>query len=164
MGRKARDIIIMASLRNPLVTILVALALLSALTVSCHAVMTSLTVKSEDEFICPLNLVLEDRVSIQYKTVGGKTNGLQFSMKFPNGTVRDFGTSGDFTYTFVCDAEGEYLLDFANSDELDMLLTLEYEIEHYIFGMPQMLFMVALIAVISLAGVAAFIGLSRKPY
>jgi hypothetical protein len=154
----------MTNLRRSLVTIFVALALLSALIVSCQAVMTSLTVKSGEEFVCPLNLVLDDRVLIQYTTVGGKNNGLQFSMKIPNGTVRDFGTSGDFTYTFVCGTKGEYLLTFVNLDELDVLLTLEYEIDHYIFGMPQMLFMVVLIVVISLAGVAAFIGLSRKPY
>jgi len=40
---------------------------------------------------------------------------------------------------------------------------LNYEIDHYIFGMPQMLFMVILIAVVSMVGVAVFIGLSRKP-
>jgi hypothetical protein len=40
---------------------------------------------------------------------------------------------------------------------------LNYEIDHYIFGMPQMLFMVIVIAVISVVGVAVFVGLSKKP-
>jgi hypothetical protein len=138
--------------------------LLSVLTVFCQAVIASLTVKGGEEFNRPLELILEDRVSIQYKVVGGKANAVQFSMSFPNDTVRDFGGSGDFSYSFVCDLKGDYLLNFVNTDQADVLLTLEYEVQHYIFGMPQMLFMVVLIAVVSLAGVAVFIGLSRKPY
>jgi hypothetical protein len=154
----------MAYLKQLLTSVLVALSLLSLLAVSCQAIMTSITLKSGEEFNLSLNLVLEDRFWIEYKAIGGKTTGMQFSMSLPNGTVREFGTSGDFSYSFVCNVEGEYALNFVNTDQLEMLLTLEYEIQHYIFGMPQMLFMVMLIAVVSVAGVAVFIGLSRKPY
>lgn len=154
----------MANLGRSLVTVLVVLALLSVLIVFCQAVMSSLTVKGGEELNRPLNLVLEDHVSVQYTVVGGDVNAMQFSINFPNGTVKDFGTSGYFSYGFVCDVEGEYMLNFTNTDQADVLLTLEYEVQHYIFGMPQMLFMVILIAVISVAGVAVFIGLSRKPY
>jgi hypothetical protein len=154
----------MANLKRSLVTVLVALALLSVLTVFCQAVMTSLTVKGGEELNHTLNLVLEDRVSIQYRVVGGNANAMQFSMTFPNGTVKDFGGLSTFSYSFVCDAEGDHILNFVNTDQADVLLTLEYEVQHYIYGMPQMLFMVILIAVVSVAGVAVFIGLSRKPY
>jgi hypothetical protein len=89
---------------------------------------------------------------------------MQFSISFSNGTVKDFGTSSDFSYSFVCDVEGEYELHFVNTDQTEEIsVTLDYEIDHYIFGMPQMLFMVILIAVVSIVGVAVFIGLSRKP-
>jgi hypothetical protein len=51
-----------------------------------------------------------------------------------------------------------------NTDQTEnILVTLDYEVQHYIFGIPQMLFMVILIAVVSMVGVAVFIGLSRKP-
>jgi hypothetical protein len=43
-------------------------------------------------------------------------------------------------------------------------VTLNYNIDHYIFGIPQTLFLVLLIGVVSVVGVAVFIGLSRKPY
>ena len=63
------------------------------------------------------------------------------------------------------DVDGECTLNFTNTDQTEhKLVTLNYDITHYIFGMPQMLFMVILIAVVSVAGVAVFIGLSRKPY
>jgi hypothetical protein len=134
----------------------------------CWATTAQFTVEAGGELSHPINLVAEDRVLMQFKVVGGvvgAANVVGFSMVFPNGTVKDFGESGDFSYSFVSDAEGEYQLNFMNSDEIDAkLVTLNYEIDHYILGMPQMLFMVILIAVVSLVGVAVFIGLSKKPY
>ena len=154
----------MTNFRSSLVTAFTIIALLSVIVGLGQAAMNSLTVKGGEELNHPLNLVLEDRVSIQYRVVGENANDLQFSINCPNGTVRDFGGSGTFSYSFVCDVEGEYLLHFVNTGQADLLLTLEYEVQHYIFGMPQMLFMVILIAVVSVLGVAVFIGLSRKPY
>jgi hypothetical protein len=122
------------------------------------------TVKAGETTTQPVTLAVEDRVLIQYKIVGGTVNTMHFSMTFPNATVKDFGNSGDFLYRFTCDAEGEYELTFNNTEGADSVqLTLNYEIDHYILGIPQMLFMVILIAGVSLIGVAIFIGLSKKP-
>jgi hypothetical protein len=72
--------------------------------------------------------------------------------------------TGDFGYSFICDAEGDYTLHFVNSDLTESkLVTLDYEIDHYILGIPQMLFMTIVIAVASIVGVAVFIMLSKKP-
>ena len=129
-----------------------------------QATIASLTIKAGEELTHPVNLVGEDHVFIQYRFVEGNFTAMQFSIRFPNGTMRDFKTSGDFSYSFICDIEGEYLLHFVNGDQNeDLRLILDYEIQHYIFGIPQMLFMVILIAIISLVGVAIFIGLSPKP-
>jgi hypothetical protein len=132
-----------------------------------HATTTQFTLKAGGEVTHPINLIADDRVLIQYKVISAiadTSNTVQFSINFPNGTVKEFGESGDFSYSFVCDAEGEYTLNFTNTDQTEnKLVTLNYEIDHYIFGMPQMLFMVILIAVVSMVGVAVFIGLSRKP-
>ncbi|MBN1244062.1 hypothetical protein JXA31_00540 [Candidatus Bathyarchaeota archaeon] len=154
----------MANLRRLLASMLVILALLAVLTGFGQATITSLTVNGGEEVTQPIGLIVEDRVLIQYKVVGGNVKAMQFSISFPNGTVKDFGGSGDFSYSFICDAEGEYVLHFVNTDQTEEIrVTLDYEVQHYIFGIPQMLFMVILIAVVSVAGVAVFIGLSRKP-
>jgi hypothetical protein len=154
----------MANLKRLPVYILVSLALIAALTGLGQATTATFTVKSGDEITHPINLIAEDRVLIQYNAVGGTVNTIHFSINFPNGTVKDFGESGKLSYSFVCDAEGEYTLNFTNTDQAeDMLVTLNYAIDHYIFGMPQMLFMTILIAVVSVVGVAVFIGLSKKP-
>jgi len=159
----------MARLRKSPISILIILALTVVLVGLGNATTTQFTVKGGEELNHPINLIAEDRVLIQFKVIGeasvGETsNTLQFSISFPNGTVKEFGESGDFSYSFVCDAEGEYVLHFVNTDPTaTKLVTLNYEVDHYIFGIPQMLFMVILIAVISVIGVAVFIGLSRKP-
>jgi len=143
---------------------LIILALLGVLMGFGQATITYFIVKGGEELTHPIDLIAEDRVLIQYKLVGVNVNALQFSISFPNASVRDFDVSGDFSYSFICDAEGEYVLYFMNTDQAEEIrVTLDYEIDHYIFGMPQMLFMVILIAVVSMVGVAVFIGLSRKP-
>jgi hypothetical protein len=158
----------MPHLRRTSVYILIILALTAAFIGLGHATTTQFTLKAGGEVTHPINLIAEDRVLIQFKVIGttaDTSHNLLFSISFPNGTLKNFGESGDFSYSFVCDAEGEYTLNFTNTDQIESkLVTLNYEIDHYIFGMPQMLFMVILIAVVSMVGVAVFIGLSRKPY
>jgi len=78
--------------------------------------------------------------------------------------MKDFGASSDFSYSFICDVEEEHVLHFVNTNQTEYLLaTLDYEIQHYIFGIPQMLFMVIPMAFISMTGVAVFIAFSEKP-
>ena len=159
----------MINLRRLPSFILIILALLAVLIGLGQAMTTSLTVKGGEEVTHPINLATEDRVLIQVSaviksTVGEASNTVHFSIVFPNGTVRDFGEVGQTSYSFICDAEGEYTLHFVNNDQTaEKSVNLNYEIDHYIFGVPQMLFMVILIAVVSMVGVAVFIGLSRKP-
>jgi hypothetical protein len=157
---------VMPSLRKPATFFFIVTALLLTLAGFAQATTAYFTVQSGKETTQPITLAVEDRVLIQFKVVGGTTttNTLRFSMTFPNATVKDFGESGDFLYRFTCDAEGSYVLTFNNTGGSEnMQVTLNYEVDHYIFGIPQMLFMVILIAAISLVGVAVFIGLSRKP-
>ena len=155
----------MASLRKSHASFLIILALLLVLTGLAQATTTNLTVQRGKELTYPINLAVEDRVLIQFTVVGGETsNTLHFSLTFPNATVRDFGEIGHFSYSFICDAEGDYTLHFVNNDLTEnKLVTLNYEVDHYIFGIPQMLFLTIIIAVACIGGVAAFILMSRKP-
>jgi len=129
-----------------------------------EATTVSLTVKQGEEIIHPVDLIVEDRVLIQIRVIGGTSSLIQFALAFPNATIKDFGEVSSFSTSFVCDLEGKYALNFTNNDQKEnKLVTLNYEIAHYIFGMPQMLFMVILIAIISVVGVAVFVGLSQRP-
>jgi hypothetical protein len=155
----------MANLRKTSCTCLIILALTAVLVGLGEATTASLNVKPDEEILQPVNLITEDRVLIQFKVIGASSSLVHFSLIFPNATVKDFGKVSSYSTSFVCDLEGEYKLNFTNTDQTEnKLVTLNYEIDHYILGMPQMLFMVILIAVVSVVGVAVFIGLSRKPY
>jgi hypothetical protein len=164
MGLNARSKIAMANLSRSSVYSLIILALLGVLMGFGQATTTNFTVKGGEEVTCPINLLVEDRVLIQFKVVGETANTLHFSISFPNATVRDFGESGDFSYSFICDVEGEYGLRFMNNDQTEnKLVTLNYEVQHYIFGIPQMLFLTIIIVLACIGGVAAFV-LMGRPY
>ena len=153
----------MANLRRSPVNVLIILALLSGLIALGQATMISFTVKAGEEVTHPINLIVEDRVLIQYKIVGENANAMQFSIGFPNDTVKDFGGSGDFSYSFICDVEGEYVLHFVNTDQTeDIRVTLDYEVQHYIFGIPQMLFMAIIVVLACIGGVFAFVIMGRS--
>ncbi|MEM3700772.1 MAG: hypothetical protein QXL57_07930 [Candidatus Bathyarchaeia archaeon] len=128
---------------------------------SAKATSTSFNVSSNQEITKTLQLKVEDHVLIHFTVVGGE-NAIYFILIYPNGTQIDFGKTGYFHYTFVCDLEGNYTLRFSNTDSsIDKLVTLDYEIEHYIFGIPQMLFLTIIIAVVCVIAVVSFIFLSK---
>jgi hypothetical protein len=130
-----------------------------------QATVASFTVQNGEEVDYPINLAYDDRVLIQFSVIGQTYNTIHFSITFPNQTVRDFGAIGDFHFSFICDEAGEYILNFMNDDSTEnKLVTLNYEVDHYLFGMPQMLVMTIFIAVTCVGGVAVFIMLSKKPY
>jgi hypothetical protein len=125
------------------------------------ATTTNFTVPSGEQVIKSTNLAVEDHVLIKFTVVGLPDNSINFSIVYPNGTVKDFGMEGDFHYSFICDAEGEYIMHFSNPSSGEKLVALDYEVERYIFGIPQMLFLVMVIAVICVAAVAVFIFLGK---
>ncbi len=155
----------MANLKRLHLSALVILALFGFLLGLSVATITSLIVKVGEEVTHPINLTVEDRVLIQYKVLGLNVSALQFSISFPNATVRDFGGSGDFSYSFICDVEGEYMLHFVNTDQKeDMRVTLNYEVQHYIFGIPQLVFATILVALICVFGVVVAFALMGRSY
>ncbi|MGQ9507429.1 MAG: hypothetical protein ACUVTB_06190 [Candidatus Bathycorpusculaceae bacterium] len=148
----------MISNRNKFLILILITA--STLIQTAKATSTNFTVNANEEVTKTLRLKIEDHVLIHFTVVGGE-NAIHFVLAYPNGTEKDFGNRGYFHYTFICDAEGDYILRFSNQDSTDKLLTLDYEIEHYIFGIPQMLFLTIIIAVILVIAVASFIFLSK---
>ena len=165
MGLNAASTIAMPNLRQSSACILIILALLGVLIGLCQATPTYFTVHAGEEVNHTINLIVEDRVLIQYSAIGDAANNLHFSISFPNDTVRDFGESGAFSYSFICDVAGEYVLHFVNNHQTqDLSVTLNYEIQHYIFGIPQMLFMALIVVLACIGGVAAYVLLGRSSY
>jgi hypothetical protein len=128
-----------------------------------EATTMNFTVPSGEEETKTINLAVEDHVLIKFTVVGTSDNFLHFYITYPNGTVKDFGKRGYFHHSFVCDTEGECILRFSNIDSTEgKHVTLDYEVEHYIFGISQMLFLTIIIVTVCMAAVATFI-LMGKP-
>jgi hypothetical protein len=153
----------MRSIQNPLTHLILIAALSTILIQSAKATSTSFTVHSNEEATKILQLKIEDRVLIHFTVLGtASENTIHFYLAYPNGTEKDFGQTGYFHYTFVCDLEGNYTLRFSNiGSSIDKTVTLNYEIEHYIFGIPQMLFLTIIIAITCVIAVASYIFLSK---
>jgi len=128
-----------------------------------EATTVNFSVDGGEEITKNIGLVLEDHVLIKFSVIGTSDKTLYFYITYPNGTVNEFGNVGNFHYSFVCDVEGDYILHFSNLNSTETKhVTLDYEVQHYIFGIPQMLFLTIIIVVVCVAAVAAFI-LMGKP-
>lgn len=128
-----------------------------------EATAMSFTVHKGEEVDKQINLAVEDHVVIKFTVLGQTLHALNFSIIHPNGTVQNFGTVGTFNYPFVCSDSGEYILRFSNVGySEDKFVTLNYEVEHYIFGISQMFFLTLIIAVTCVAGVAVFILMGKS--
>jgi hypothetical protein len=148
----------MTSYRKSLICFLIILAALITLADLAQATTMNFTVHAGEEETRSINLAVEDRVLIRFTVIGQTASMLRFSLVFPNATVKDFGEVGELSYSFICDAEGEHTLHFINSDSTeDKLVTLNYEVEHYILGMPQMLFLTIVIVLLCVGLVATYI-------
>ena len=153
----------MISFKKPLILFLFTVIAVLSIVQSAQATSMTITVEGGKEETKSISLAVDDHVLIRFTVLGPSDSSVDFSITYPNGTEKDFGKTGDFHESFVCDTDGECVLRFSNSYSTeDKLVTLNCEIEHYIFGMPQMLFLVMVIAVVCVAAVAVFI-LMGKP-
>jgi len=130
-----------------------------------NATATSFTVPKGEEITKSINLVVEDHVLVKFTVVGQTAKTLDFNITDPNGDVKvKYDSICTVSYPFVCDEAGEYVLHFFNTDTSeDRLVTLDYEIQHYIFGIPQMLFLTLIIVLVCMGAVATFM-LMGKPH
>lgn len=148
----------MIQLKKKLIRFLFIVIVFSILVQIAKATTTNFTVPKGEEITKPISLVAEDHVSVKFTVVGHTASTLHFCITDPHGDVKvEYGEIGNVDYRFVCDEAGEYVLYFHNTDmSEDKLVTLNYEIQHYIFGIPQMLFLTIIIVLVCMSAVATF--------
>ncbi len=147
-------------------TFLVSLIIVVGFISSVQASITSsFYVKPGEDVTRFLDLAADDQVSIKFSVVwGAEANTISFSIASPNGTVTDLGKQGTLNYGFTCTDKGEYTLHFINNEAETKLVSLEYKIDHNvfgIFGMTPSLFWLVFIAVICIVGIVVFVALSK---
>jgi hypothetical protein len=124
--------------------------LLISLSSTVQAATESLTVNAGKEIIRSIELGSEDRIQLTFQVLGiaQSDDRLQFWMIFPNGTMKDYGAVTQAMINFISGIKGSLELHFDNNNSSDAkLVTLNYDVEHYIFGMPQIPFLLIVVAV-----------------
>ena len=151
-------------MKSSLFTLLVSVAVVAVLMRSVSATAMNFTVTAGEEVVRTISLSKEDRVLVSFTVIGGQSdNTIDFSITYTNGTVQDFGMIGGLENGFLCDKDGQCLLHFSNlNGSENKLVSLDYEVQHYVLGMPQMLFLTVVIVVVCVAAVAVFILMARR--
>jgi hypothetical protein len=138
--------------------LLVVLCLAITLTAVAQAKTASFTVEPGKELTLPIDLNVDDRCSITLTIQGPAPSALHFYIVLPNGTKSDYGEISQFRSDFFSDTSGECQLHFDNSDSSDsQLVTLNYEVDHYVFGIPSMIFMLIVITVLLMFVAAGYV-------
>jgi len=155
----------MISIKKRHIHLLLIAALLPLLISTANATAQSFTVHAGETVTRVVTLQVDDHIHISFTVTGQTSSTLDFSISDPNGNIiQRADNTGNFNYDFICTHEGDYQLNFTNTAaNEDKLASLDYEIIHYIFGMPQMLFLTLIVAGLCVAAVAVFIGMSKKP-
>lgn len=152
-------------IKKHLMCSLLAATVVLLLVPAVRGVAKSFTVKAGQEETRTLDLVVDDHVQIRFTVIGQTTSALDFYITDPYGYVmKTVGATGNVNYAFVCSQEGNYTLHFSNvASAEDKLVSLDYEVTPFIFGMPQMLFLVLIVVGICVVAVAVFILMSKHP-
>ena len=152
--------------KNTILSLILFLIITSLTMYGVNAATENFTVPPESEVTRALNLKQDDRVAVGFTVVGGSTNELNFYITDPNeNTILRYDTVGQKSFSFSATTPGVYTLHFDNSHSSEnKMVTLNYDIQHYILGIPQTLFFVLVIVIISVIGIAFFVLLGNPSY
>ena len=143
---------------NRLVYLFALSILLIAMIDTVQAATESLNVKAGKELVRKISISAEDHIRIAFTLLSPSSGSMRFWIIFPNGTRGDDMKSSNYDINFVSDVQGECEMHFDNTDTLDaQLVTLNYEIEHYYFGIPEIPFLLIVIVILLLCIVTGYI-------
>jgi hypothetical protein len=129
-----------------------------------HAATEGFNVAAGQDFVCKINVSSGDRVQLSFFTTGQESSVLCFSLVFPNSTVISVGDVGQYSTSFTSNVGGTCELQFDNNSTAPVYVALNYEVDHYILGMPEMIFVLAAIVVLLMVIVAGYIIMSKHSY
>ena len=127
-----------------------------------HANAGSFNLAPGNQTVCQIAVSSGDRVQVTFTAVGDDSNSLLFWIVFPNSTVTNLGNVDQYSASFRSNVGGTCELYFNNTSSSETIfVALNYEVDHYIFGIPEMIFVLVVIAVLLMAFVSAYIIMSK---
>jgi hypothetical protein len=147
--------------KKPLYLIII-FSLIVILTSTVYAAFESINVEPGKEITRTVDLATGDRTSITVKVSGPDPSTIHFYLVLPNGTTDDRGDLSHCELSFSTDVKGECQLHFDNVNSSNaQLVILNYEVEHFIFGIPQMMFLLIAITVLLLFVAAGYVAMGK---
>ena len=145
---------------------LVYLLLILCLSISvigiAHANAGSFSLAPGNQNVCKIAVSSGDRVQVTFTAIGDDSGSLLFWIVFPNSTVTNLGNVDQYSASFKSNVGGTCELGFNNTSSSEtILVALNYEVDHYIFGIPEMIFVLAVIVVLLMAFVSGYIIMSK---
>ncbi len=124
-----------------------------------NATTESLNVDAGKDIVCKIDLASEDRVHLTFVTTGQTSC---FSIVFPNSTVLNLGNVDQYSTIFTSNAAGTCELHFDNTNSTEAsLVAINYGVEHYILGMPEMIFILVAIAVLLMVIITGYVVMGK---
>jgi len=119
----------------------------------------SFTLQPLKEHTITLDLKETDSVSGSFSTVSNDETGVNFYVTDPyNNTILHYDNVLQRSFSFTAEVDGNHQLHFDNSLSTvnRKTVSLNYDIVHYIMGMPQEQFLFIVIAAVALIGIMLF--------
>ena len=148
--------------------VLLALTLITSLFVLVETAASenaNFTIQPHEERVVTLSLQETDSVLGSFSVVSNDDTGVDFSAIDPsNQTTIVHSNAKQKSFSFIAEVKGNYQLRFDNPDFSDYAKTvaLNYNVTHYIMGLPQEQFLLVVIAIVALIGVVIYVALMPK--
>jgi len=126
---------------------------------------TSFTLQPLEERTVTLSLRLDDGVSGSFSTVSDDGTGVNFHVTDPyNNTILHYEDVLQRSFSFTAEAEGDFQLHFDNSlsAAYRKTVSLNYDVTHYILGLPQEQFLMIVIVAVAVIGLMLYAVLMPK--
>ncbi|MEM2974876.1 MAG: emp24/gp25L/p24 family protein [Candidatus Bathyarchaeia archaeon] len=126
-----------------------------------HAPTKNLTIEGKQKTSVPIKLEENDRFA--GKVLVSSNLDINFYVVDPTGNIfLNYSQIGDLEFAFSAPMTGQYVFCFDNS-ESDQIktVTFNYNIQHYVFGIPQELFLLGVIVIIIMICIIVYVASSK---
>jgi archaellin len=142
--------------------LLILFCLFTGVVGTVNATTGSLNVDAGKVLTYKIDLNSQDRLELTFVTVAQASSNLSSSIVFPNSTVTNLGCVDKYSVSFTSDVTGTCELNFDNTNSRDsVIVALNYNVTHYVFGMPTTTFMLVFIVVLVMLAVGGCVMVSK---
>jgi hypothetical protein len=139
--------------------------ILAGILVPAFGTNTSFTLQPLQEHTITLSLQQTDGVSGSFSTVSDDGTGVNFHVTDPyNNTILHYDDVLQRSFSFTAEVEGDFQLHFDNSlsAAYRKTVSLNYDVTHYIMGLPQEQFLMIVIVAVAVIGLMLYAVLMPK--